>query len=107
MIPILANGMVMIPVTLFWLGALAVSGLTALVASVLAGMRRTRKAARRFSIVSVGISLAPFVVLLANAEPIRHYAQHDLPVLLIGSLVPLLLSGVAVWLSRRALPGDR
>jgi hypothetical protein len=103
----LANGMVMLLVAFHWLVALAVSGIISLVACVLSSIRRTRKTARRFCLVSMVTSLAPFVVLLMYADPISHYGRRELPIFLLLSLVPLLGSGLAVWLSRRALPEDR
>ena len=81
--PILANGMVMFEVYFYWAIALLITGGVALVAIILAWIHRTRKPTRWL--------------------PVASYAMRDLPVVLFISVLPIVMSALALWLSRRAV----
>ena len=102
--PILANGLVMLEVVFNWAAVLLVAAGVALLAIILASIPRTRKATRWLSLVSLAVSFAPAAVLLWFHEPIASYGQRDIPFFVALSLLPIAMSGVAIWLSRRALP---
>lgn len=104
--PMLANGMVLIGVYMLWGGALIVAGALALVALVLAFARRDRKPVRQFAAFSIVTSLAPFLVPLVYSGPLSNYGSaHEEPVVLFGlSFLALVVSGLAVYVSRRAPP---
>jgi hypothetical protein len=90
---------------LAWQIALAGATGIAVLALVLAGMRSTRKASRWFSIVAIGIGLAPILLHWACVSTISLYQEYRPPTCLLASVVPLIVSGTAVWLSLRVLPG--
>ena len=102
--PVLANGLVMLGVVFDWAAALLVAAGVALVAIILASIHRTRKATRWLPLVSLVVSFAPAAVLLWFHEPVATYGQKDIPVLGALSLLPIVLSAVGIWLSRRSLP---
>jgi hypothetical protein len=101
--PLLANGMVLIPVYMLWGLALIGTGLFAAIAVVLAFLRRGREEVRRLAISSLVASLTPFAVPLLNWTALSQYgSNHDAPVILSGfSLWVLMVSGLAVYVSRR------
>ena len=102
--PMLANGMIMMEVLFVWAAIAAVVTIIALVAFILALRRRTEKRPRRLAVRSLLLSIAPSIVLVGYSDPISHYGTSEAPVLLMLSLIPVALSGAAVWLTRRIPP---
>ena len=101
--PILANGMVMFEVYFYWAIALLITGGVALVAIILAWIHRTRKPTRWLPVASLVGGFAPAGVLLWFHKPVASYAMRDLPVVLFISVLPIVMSALALWLSRRAV----
>lgn len=101
--PILANGMVMFKVYYDWAFALLITGGVALVAIVLAWIHRTRKPTRWLPVASLVVGFAPAGVLLWYHKPVASYAMGALPFLLFISVLPIVVSALALWLSRRTL----
>jgi hypothetical protein len=103
--PILANGMILIWVYMLWQMVLVGAGILALVALVFSIRRRARK----FVLFALFASFAPFVVPLLYASPLSDYGSaHEEPVVLFGlSILPPLLSGVAVYISGRSTQRPR
>lgn len=101
--PLLANGMVMMLVYPLWGAAVLVAGLLSITALVLA----IRRKAPRFVLFALAASFAQFAVPIAYADPISHYGSaHVAPVILLGlSVLPPLIAGLGVYLSRRPGPG--
>ena len=98
---ILANGMVMIEVEMLWLAAAVIATVGAIVVLVAALLLRPPKRPRRSAVLSLVISAAPFLVLGVYSHRISTYARDYVPVALMLSSVPLVLSGLAVWLTWR------
>ena len=75
----------------------------ALVAIILACIHRTRKPTRWLPVVSLVVGFAQAGVLLWCHKLVASYAMQDLPVLLFISVLPIVISPVALSLSRRIL----
>lgn len=101
--PILANGLIMLEVCLYWVIALLITGGVTLVAFILAWIHRTRKPTRWLPVASLVVGFAPAGVLLWYHKPVATYAMQDLPVLLFISVLPVVISALALSLSRRAV----
>ena len=103
--PILANGMILIWVYILWQIVLIGSGIFSLVALAVSLRRRARKLA----VVALVASFAPFAVPVLYSTPLSEYGSaHEEPVVLFGlSVLPPLISGVAVYISRRPLQGPK
>jgi cytochrome bd-type quinol oxidase subunit 2 len=102
--PILANGLIMLEVAFVWLPVAIMATLLALTAIVLAAIRRTRKASQKFAVVALVIAFAPLAVMLWYADAIASYGHNfrgGIPAWIAESILPVVLAGVAVWLSRR------
>lgn len=104
--PLLANGMVLIWVDMLWGATMLVAGIAAAVALGLALVRRHRRGNKRAAAVALGLSVVPFVVLLVYAGPISAYGSAGSPHYFGLSVVPLVLSGLGVWLGWGDPPGD-
>jgi len=104
--PMLANGMIMIWVKMLWSATAIVTGIFALVALVLGLARRAGKGLRRFAVVSLVLSFIPFLVLLGYSGPISSYGSARAPIYVLLSLVPVAMSALSIWLTRRTPPGD-
>jgi hypothetical protein len=104
--PMLANGMIMIWVEMLWSATAIVAGIVALVALVLGISSRAGQGLRRFAVVALVLSFIPFLVLLGYSGPISSYASARAPIYMLLSVVPLVLSALAMWLTRRTPPGD-
>jgi hypothetical protein len=104
--PILANGMIMIWVEMLWAATTLVAGILALLALTLGIVPPAGKRPGRLAVVSLVLSFAPFLVLLAYSGPVSSYGSAKAPMYVMVSLVPVVLSATSVWLTRRAPPGD-
>lgn len=100
-----ANGMVMMWVNMLWIGAMGLSIAAGLLACVLGGIRRTRKSSRKFALIAMVVALSPVMVLLAYSDSVSKYGSAEAPTYLILSVIPLAITGLGVWLSRRPPPG--
>ena len=102
--PILANGMILIWVYMLWQIVLVGSGIISLAALVLSLRRRARK----FAVVALVASFAPFAVPLYSTPLSEYGSTHEEPIVLFGlSILPPLISGAAVYISRRPLQGPK
>jgi hypothetical protein len=103
--PILANGMVLLWVYYLWSLVLIGAGLFALLALILSLVRKTRKGSRKLAMVSIVVSLAPFVVPMFHAQDLSNYAQAEVALFVLLSLLPLGMSVVAVYYSYKDSSG--
>lgn len=104
--PMLANGMIMIWVEMLWSATAIVAGIVAVLAVVLGCFRRAGQKLRRLALMALVLSFAPFLVLIGYSGPISSYGSARAPIYVMMSLVPLVLSALSIWLTRRTPPGD-
>jgi hypothetical protein len=97
----LANGMVMIWVSVLWVAVAIISTVTSLAVLTLALVRRPEERPLRVVLISLAVSFAPFLVLLVYAGPMYTYGSDFARVAIPLWLLPVLLSGIEVWLARR------
>jgi hypothetical protein len=99
--PMLANGMVLLGVYYIWALVLIGVGLFALLALILSLVRRTRKGSRKLAVAAIVVSLAPFVVPVINTEALSRYAHGEAGLFAVLSLLPLGMSVIAAYCSRK------
>jgi len=108
--PILANGTIMIVVEMMWSRLAIGSGILALLGFVLAVSCRAGKGLRWLAVISLIVSLAPLLFLFVLLDLLDRYGAlasfgpSGAPLYALLSFLPLALSAVAVWLTRRSPP---
>jgi hypothetical protein len=100
----LANGMIMIWVSMLWSAIAIGSGILGLLVLILGLVKPPGKRPRRVALASLVVSFTPFVVLLAYAGPVSDYGSDFARFAFPLSFLPIVFSGLAVWLTRRQAP---
>lgn len=97
---VIANGMGMLFIRPIWVLAFIVATLVALTSLLLVTYLRGRRS-RIMQLISLCVSVAPVGIVLFYFNYIRHYAEDELILFIPGSILPLAMSGIAMWLSLR------
>lgn len=97
---VIANGMGMLLINPLWVVAFLVATLMAITGLLLAMCLRRGKT-KIISVIALCVSLAPVGVVVFCFDYIYHYAEYELLFFMPGSIVPLVISGIAMWLSAR------
>jgi hypothetical protein len=97
---VIANGMGMLFIKPLWVLAFVVATLVALTALLLITYLHSRRT-KIMLLISLCVSVVPVGIVLFYFNYIRHYAEDELALFIPGSILPLAMSGIAMWLSLR------